>query len=821
MTGDDVSAERALDTGAFRGRRLDSLDPFALLLQAAFYLTFAVTLWRWVTRRGSLELAVTAVFAPIVALFLLSLVNGFAGSLTPVLRPLLIGLLFLQPWLVVHLVGQIRPVSARLSWLVLLGCVVSTGAVLLGTGIPFVTLSAVVFFFAVQLAAGTRLADDSRRRVGVARVRLVTAAIATGLFGFAILVSGVAAAANGGTSTPAVQVLVRVIALAAGLGYVVAFVPPAWLRRQAYRVMAFDLMRNLVAPSPEASPGQLWSDLAASAREILGARRVTILATPDGLPVATSGEAPPPVGRVGQGEPAGSGFAGRIRSAFPAPAAVISRFEVPLRPDNDREHLVGELEGRALFVEDDIALLSLLGALTARAVDREEALITLGQARSAIEESAAIKASEARFRALLDAEPNAILALDRQQAVVWATRQAGDLFGGEPRTLSGMSLADLVAIPRESESVPTPEQPILRADTTGRRLDGTQFPAEIARTTFQLDGQPFELAVISDVSWRQEAAQIRDRFLGVLSHELRTPVTSIYGGTQLLLGRGARLDEETRTELLVSVAAESERLQRMIENLVALARIERGAEYAPARPVLIDRVIRDLIDRERQLWPEITIRLDIAGPVQMVSAEEEYLGQVVRNLLSNAAKYSGAGSTIDVQVRDGEGEVLVSVCDDGPGITDVEADKLFSLYYRAAHQASSAPGAGIGLFICKELVSIMGGRIWARSRPTKGAEFGFSLPAYVDEPEPAYEPGPSRLTTAPVAPSGSVGSVGSSGGSVASTNGGSGNGGSTNGSGHGPEPRPLVPVTSISPDGTSEDGTSEGAAAAARTLAET
>jgi PAS domain S-box-containing protein len=781
-----------------------SVDPVVLLLQAAFYLTFAVSLWRWITRRGSLELAVTAVFASIVGLFLLSFVNSFAASLSPVLRPALLALLFFQPWLVVHLAGQIRPVSQRVSWLVFAGCVASTAAVIVGSGIPVVTLAAVVFFFAVQIGAAGRLVADSRRRVGVARIRLATAAIATALFGLAILLSGVVSAAAGPAGSASIQVLTRAIALAAGIGYVVAFVPPAWLRRQSYRIMAFDLMRNLVAPSPEADPGQLWSDLARSAREILGAKRVTILATRSGPPVATSGESDEPVRPVGEdGSAEERGVLARLRAAFPADAGVVSRIEVPLRDQGDRELLMAEVEGRALFVEDDVALLSLLGSLTARAVDREEALITLGQARSAIEESAAIKASEVRFRALLDADPNAILALDGHHTVVWATRQAGELFGGDPNALAGMALADLVAIPRETGSAPSVEQPILRADTTGRRLDGTQFPAEIARTTFQLDGQAFELAVVSDVNWRQEAAQIRDRFLGVLSHELRTPVTSIYGGTQLLLGRGARLDEETRTELLISVAAESERLQRMIENLVALARIERGGELAPTRPVLIDRVIRDLIDRERQLWPEITIRLDIPSPVQMVSAEEEYLGQVIRNLLSNAAKYSGAGSLIDVEVLDGDGEVLVYVRDNGPGISDVEAEKLFSLYYRAAHQASSAPGAGIGLFICKELVSIMGGRIWARPRPDRGAEFGFSLPAYVDELEVAYEPSqpaPAIAGTAAGSPAAST------------ATGPGGNGTSTRTA----EPSPVVASTMLSPD--AGDGPTT---TAPRTLAET
>jgi signal transduction histidine kinase len=245
--------------------------------------------------------------------------------------------------------------------------------------------------------------------------------------------------------------------------------------------------------------------------------------------------------------------------------------------------------------------------------------------------------------------------------------------------------------------------------------------------------------VISDVSWRHEADQIRDRFLGVLSHELRTPVTSIYGGTQLLLGRGARLDAETRNELLVGVAAEAERLQRMIENLVAMARIERGGDFGGVRPVLLDRIIKQLVEREKALWPEVTIKLVSNGPVQMVAADEEYLAQIMRNLLSNAAKYSGPGSNVEVSLEDAEGEVLVHVRDDGPGIAEEDADRLFGLYYRAAPAAKIAPGAGIGLFVCRELVATMGGRIWAKPLSGKGAEFGFSIPAYVDELDAAPE----------------------------------------------------------------------------------
>ena len=123
------------------------------------------------------------------------------------------------------------------------------------------------------------------------------------------------------------------------------------------------------------------------------------------------------------------------------------------------------------------------------------------------------------------------------------------------------------------------------------------------------------------------------------------------------------------------------------------------------------------MEREKALWPEVTINLASNGPVQMVAADEEYLAQIMRNLLSNAAKYSGAGSTVEVSLEDTEGEVLIRVRDNGPGIAEDDADRLFGLYYRSAQQATTAPGAGIGLFVCRELVAAMGGRIWAEPGP--------------------------------------------------------------------------------------------------------
>jgi PAS domain S-box-containing protein len=704
------------------------VDPLTIGLQLAYYALFVVSVWRLLQRRGVLELAVVAVFGAFAALFALSFLNTAAPAIAPIVRPALLVIIFAQPFLVLRLIHLIRPVPRWAFVAALVGAVGSTALLVLFRTEWWATLLSVSYFFAAQLATGARLAGDGARRYGVARLRLLIAGLSTMLYGGSILIAGLGSliVGVGNPQDPNIQLVSRLVILAAGLGYLGAFVPPGWLRRVAYRAAAFDLVQNLVAPPAGSTVGGLWEDLAKTSREILGARRVSIVADGNGPVLASVGE---PQTRASESPEGGA--------APPRRTTV----ELRLRADSEPGHLLrAEIEGYPLFIEDDVALLERLGALTSRAAEREAALIGLGEARRAIEESAAIRASESRFRALLDAAPNAIMALDEANTVTWATRQASELFGYSMAELIGVDLADLVVLHGDSLAPENADEDgVWRAETTGRRLDDARFPAEIARSTFEWEGRPHHLAIISDVTWRHEADQVRERFLGVLSHELRTPVTSIYGGAQLLLARGDSLGSDTRQELLESVAAESERLQRMIENLVALARIERGVDFGGPRPVLVDRLMPDLVKRERELWPGVDIRLEIEHAVQLVAADEDYVAQVLRNLISNAAKYSGPGHAVTVRVEDSGPEVIVSVRDNGPGIDEAEAERLFTLYYRSSSLASAAPGAGIGLFVSRELVTTMGGRIWARPLPEGGSEFGFSLPVYADELEPFYD----------------------------------------------------------------------------------
>ncbi|HUP54162.1 MAG TPA: ATP-binding protein, partial [Methylomirabilota bacterium] len=227
----------------------------------------------------------------------------------------------------------------------------------------------------------------------------------------------------------------------------------------------------------------------------------------------------------------------------------------------------------------------------------------------------------------------------------------------------------------------------------------------------------------------QRASALRDAFTGVISHELRTPITTIYGMSQVLRQRSETMDPETRQQAIADIEEEADRLRRLAEDLLVLSRAEGGRLVLARDPLVIRHVVRQAVESEARRWPAHRFSADVPLDVPLVLGEELHVGQVLQNLLGNAAKYSKAGSAIEVKAIPDDDGVTITVLDEGEGLPAEANDQLFELFYRAPEAARRASGAGIGLFVCLQLVEAMGGRIWARQREGGGAEFGFWLPA--------------------------------------------------------------------------------------------
>jgi PAS domain S-box-containing protein len=272
-------------------------------------------------------------------------------------------------------------------------------------------------------------------------------------------------------------------------------------------------------------------------------------------------------------------------------------------------------------------------------------------------------------------------------------------------------------------------------DDTGRpvRMVGTGTDITERR---RLDEQRERLA-----DEERRAREFRESFVDVISHELRTPITTILGLTEILARPGRTDDPTSRAALLDDVRAESERLHRLVEDLLVLGRVEHGRLVVETEPIEPRRLIERIVAWEIGEHPSVVIGLEVESYLPIVAGEATYVEQVVRNLVDNAAKYSPPGSAVTVSARAEQDGVAIRILDEGSGIAEDSAERLFELFYRDPKDARMASGSGIGLFVCANLVSAMGGRIWAKRRATTGSEFGFTLRAVeADDDQLTLEP---------------------------------------------------------------------------------
>jgi K+-sensing histidine kinase KdpD len=226
----------------------------------------------------------------------------------------------------------------------------------------------------------------------------------------------------------------------------------------------------------------------------------------------------------------------------------------------------------------------------------------------------------------------------------------------------------------------------------------------------------------------RRSAELREAFVGVISHELRTPITTIYGLARILRQRGDALDPVARSEAIADIEAESERLYRLVEDLLVLSRAESGRVAIEAEPINMSRLITRIVDAEAQRLPDRRFLVSAPSGLPLIEAETTYVEQVVRNFLTNATKYSPQAEPIEIVVDAAEDRVSVRVLDRGIGIDEATADQAFDLFYRTPEASRTAAGAGIGLFVCRQLVEAMDGQTWMRGREGGGTEVGFWLP---------------------------------------------------------------------------------------------
>ncbi|WP_242527510.1 sensor histidine kinase [Ktedonosporobacter rubrisoli] len=256
------------------------------------------------------------------------------------------------------------------------------------------------------------------------------------------------------------------------------------------------------------------------------------------------------------------------------------------------------------------------------------------------------------------------------------------------------------------------------------------------------------VSIIERARLRQESLQVellrqtdalRAALLSSVSHDLRTPLSSIKAAASSLLQQDVQWSEEERRSFAMAIEHEADRLNRLVENLLDMSRIEGGALKPEKEWYPIDELIHDVLGRMQPMLQGREVHTVLPADLPPVELDYLEIEQVVTNLIENVLRYTPEGSPIDIEIEANAERVLVSVADRGPGLAQADLERIFDKFYRVHVNhgpTARAKGSGLGLAVCKGLIEAHGGQIWAENRKDGGAIFHFTLPLKKTEEVP-------------------------------------------------------------------------------------
>jgi PAS domain S-box-containing protein len=420
--------------------------------------------------------------------------------------------------------------------------------------------------------------------------------------------------------------------------------------------------------------------------------------------------------------------------------SMVSGWAVPVRVGN-KVLAVLEFYCRFLLREDQEALAAI-----------ETVAASLGQMLARSRERGRAEELYRQQEILLDSVADGICGVDRHGLVSFANPAAGRLLGAPAASLTGKPVHDLLHASAPAGNKcghdcslrrATQRQVAITGEDTIYRTDGTPVPTEYFFTPI-LDHGRFSGSVLSfrDISQRYALDRLKDEFISTVSHELRTPLTSIRGALGLLSSGILGEMNDKASNLLRIATTNSDRLVRLINDILDLERIQSGRAPISFRPVTLLQVVHQAIDGMQPVADAAGVQLIHDTTQVEILGDTDRLLQVVTNLLSNAVKFSPPSSTVSVMMRPGSTGVTLSVIDQGRGIPADKLETIFGRFQQVdASDSRQKGGSGLGLAICRTIVQQHSGRIWAERNPVRGSTFRVFLP--YDQIPPALPESPN------------------------------------------------------------------------------
>lgn len=347
-----------------------------------------------------------------------------------------------------------------------------------------------------------------------------------------------------------------------------------------------------------------------------------------------------------------------------------------------------------------------------------------GTAVGAAELYSMLQRKESEVGSIIQSVPNPIVLADAERKIVTLNPSAESLFGISSAFCAG---SDVEGNLGNAEI----ERMLLGSGYLAGEVEVGSPPRyfKARATDVHVPGAPVgRVLVMDDVTTEREMAQTQHDFVAMIGHELRTPLTIVKGFTKMLLKRHATMSTEDAAEALTTIDAKANQLERLIEDLLYVSKIESREAKLKADSVEIYQLVHDVAGEIIPEYPEREVKIDISPALQWF-CDQTKLGLIVRHLVENALKYSEGPEPVLIRAREKEEELQIDVVDRGVGIVSSDIPHIFDRFRQIDGSSTRTHGGtGVGLYLCAQLVKVHGGKIWVDSTWGKGSTFSFSLP---------------------------------------------------------------------------------------------
>ena len=361
--------------------------------------------------------------------------------------------------------------------------------------------------------------------------------------------------------------------------------------------------------------------------------------------------------------------------------------------------------------------------------------VYIGEALHTFMAEEALRQSEANYRALVESSPDGVLSLDARAHIIDCNEEVCRLLGYTVEEIEGRDFRELLANTVRDELLSCLTELTENRNTESEFelvcRDGQVIPVWVKMAALYGTNGDLTRVVcyLRDIADRKKLDQLKDEFIGLVSHELRSPLTVITGAVNTVLTEGASLSAEETRQLLQDAALEAESLTHLLGNLLELSRVQANRLFLHTEAVSVKKVIQDTVEEIKRQSSAHQFIVSIPRKLPPVYADQLRLERILHNLLDNAVKYSPRGGDIRVSVKPEGEHLVIGVSDQGIGISLSDQAKLFGPFRRLEEsRLDGVGGVGLGLLVCRRLVEAHGGQIWVESEPGQGSTFFFTLP---------------------------------------------------------------------------------------------